>query len=183
MGFVRYWKMDSYPWTDCWWRQIRHLCILTLVLPSYQCTSRRLWLRGMWFIYYISQCQFVCTPSCLCAGFKVNCFQMFVIFCCFKVFNVPTAILYLPAQWAMFTTCHCRNDCSIYEEACWRGGACNSLQCAQNFWSFSVTWSSTRSWYYIGSPLICSSGVASVEIVIQGVCWSYLVIVLPSSRM
>jgi len=82
-------------------------------------------------------------------------------FLLFKVFDLPAAILYLPTQWTLFTTCHCRNDCCIYEEACWGGGTCNSLQCTQDFWSLSVTWISVRLWYYRGSPIIHSSSMAS----------------------
>lgn len=96
-------------------------------------------------------------------------------FLLFKVFNLPTAILYLPAQWAVFTTCYCGNDCSIYEEACWGGGTCNGFQRTQDIWSFSVTWSYARSCYYRGSLLVHSSGLASVVNCFPGcVCWSYL---------
>lgn len=42
MEYVRYWKMDSFPWTDSWWRQIPRLCILTHVLPSCQLMSGKL---------------------------------------------------------------------------------------------------------------------------------------------
>jgi len=89
--------------------------------------------------------------------FSLNCFQNVCCFLLLKVSKLPTTILYLPTQWAVFIACHCRDDCSFYEEACWGGSIGNSFQCTQNFWSVSVTWSSAVSRYYMDCRLICSS--------------------------